>query len=160
MAQQCELAQKVCQADFINFFSFYYCGIDQQIWAMIAVYVFAIFIIFRYTSIVVEEYIAEGIGKISDALGMSESLAAVTLLALANGAGDVITALVAGSAPGGVSYNVGALYGAGLFVAAMVVAICIIQQPPDKPIVYEPSIIYRDIGIYLISTIATLVFAA
>ena len=50
---------------------------------------------------------------------MSEAFAAVTLLALANGAGDVITAIVASGAPGGVSYNIGALYGAGFFVASV-----------------------------------------
>jgi len=48
-------------------------------------------------------------------------MAAVTLLAVANGAGDVITAIVAGGAPGsaGINYNVGALYGAGFFVCAV-----------------------------------------
>ena len=43
----------------------------------------------------------------------------MTLLALANGAGDVITAIVASGSPGGVSYNIGALYGAGFFVCAV-----------------------------------------
>ena len=49
-------------------------------------------------------------------------MAAVTLLALANGAGDVITAIVAGGAPGtaGINYDVGALYGAGFFVCAVI----------------------------------------
>jgi len=46
-------------------------------------------------------------------------MAAVTLIALANGAGDVITALVASGSDGGVSYNIGSLYGAGFFVAAV-----------------------------------------
>jgi solute carrier family 24 (sodium/potassium/calcium exchanger), member 6 len=49
----------------------------------------------------------------------------VTLLALANGAGDVITALVASGAEGGISYNIGSLYGAGLFVCTVVVSVCI-----------------------------------
>jgi sodium/potassium/calcium exchanger 6 len=92
---------------------------------LLLIYVFGIFLIFKYTSIAVDEYVADGISKISDWLGMSESLAAVTLLAFANGAGDVITALVAGDTEGGVSYNIGALYGAGLFVCSMVVSICI-----------------------------------
>ena len=45
---------------------------------------------------------------------MPEALGAVTLLALANGAGDVITAIVASGSSGGLSYNVGSIYGAGL----------------------------------------------
>ena len=52
-------------------------------------------------------------------------MAAVTLLALANGAGDVVTALVSSGEEGGVSYNIGALYGAGFFVCAMVICLTI-----------------------------------
>lgn len=59
----------------------------------------------------------------------------MTLLALANGyimvfyvnsAGDVVTAIVASTSPGGVSYNIGSLYGAGLFVTTVVVAFTIL----------------------------------
>jgi len=56
---------------------------------------FIIFLIFRFISSTVEEYIASGITYIADYMELSESLAAVTLIALANGAGDVITAIVA-----------------------------------------------------------------
>jgi len=56
-----------------------------------------------------------------------------------------------------VSYNIGALYGAGLFVAAAVVSICIFQS--SEAIQYEKGIIYRDIGIYILSTIAVIIFA-
>jgi sodium/potassium/calcium exchanger 6 len=55
-------------------------------------------------------------------LGISEALAAVTLLAVANGAGDVITALVASGTASGISYNIGSLYGAGLFCTSFVMA--------------------------------------
>ena len=43
-------------------------------------------------------------------------MAAVTLIALANGACNVITVIVASGSDGGVSYNIGALYGAGFFI--------------------------------------------
>ena len=50
---------------------------------------------------------------------MPEALAAVTLLALANGAGDVITAIVASGTSDGLSYNIGAIYGAGFVTFIM-----------------------------------------
>jgi sodium/potassium/calcium exchanger 6 len=78
-----------------------------------------IFLIFRFTGAVVEDYIATGIEYIAKALKMSDALAAVTLIALANGAGDVITAIVASGSDGGVSYNIGSLYGAGFFVCSV-----------------------------------------
>lgn len=61
-----------------------------------------------------EEYLAPSIAFISEYLELPEALAAVTLLALANGAGDVITALVASGSSGGLAYNIGSIYGAGL----------------------------------------------
>ena len=57
---------------------------------------------------------------------MSEAMAGVTLLALANGAGDVVTAIVASGSTEGVAYNIGALFGAGLFVCAMVIYLTIL----------------------------------
>ena len=75
---------------------------------------FLIFLNFRFISSVVESYLAPSIAYISEFTKMPEALSAVTLLALANGAGDVITALVACDSSGGLSYNVGAIYGAGL----------------------------------------------
>jgi len=49
-------------------------------------------------------------------------MAGVTLLAVANGAGDVITALVASGTSDGISYNIGSLYGAGLFCTTFIMA--------------------------------------
>lgn len=152
-------AKELClsKQELVNFFDIYWCGFDGSTPLLAALAVVAIVLIFKYTSITVDEYIAEGIQQISDWLGFSEALAAVTLLAFANGAGDVITALVASGAEGGVSYNIGALYGAGLFVCSTVVAICILQS--DKEIIFDKMIIFRDVGIYLIATITTIALA-
>jgi sodium/potassium/calcium exchanger 6 len=75
---------------------------------------FLIFMAFRFMSSVVEEYLAPSITYLSEWFKLPEALAAVTLLAFANGAGDVITALVASGTSGGLAYNIGAIYGAGL----------------------------------------------
>jgi solute carrier family 24 (sodium/potassium/calcium exchanger), member 6 len=61
---------------------------------------------------------------------MSEQLAGVTLLALANGAPDVIGALTAaGSDQGGVGLAVGGLTGAGLFITGVVTAWVVLTSP-------------------------------
>ena len=86
---------------------------------------------------------APSIAYISEWLELPEALAAVTLLALANGAGDVITALVASGSSEGLSYNIGSIYGAGFvilyiyiilywkFVCSMVVAMTINSSSTD-----------------------------
>ena len=121
-------AQVVCAESFskINVMEVYWCYLGGHYYFFFPILILIIFFIFKYTSVVVEEYVAEGIQKISDFLKFSESLSAVTLLAFANGAGDVITSLVASGSEGGISYNIGALFGAGLFVISLVVGICIV----------------------------------
>lgn len=94
---------------------------------------------------------APAIVYLSRFLQLSEALAGVTLLAFANGAGDVITAIVASGSKDGISYNVGALYGAGFFVLTLVVALTIMNS--ETKIKVEKSVIFRDIGFYILATI-------
>jgi Ca2+/Na+ antiporter len=77
-------------------------------------------------------------------------------LALANGAGDVITAIVAGDTPEGINYNVGSLFGAGLFVASVIVAITI--KNVGSSVQLEATLFWRDIGFYVIATTGIIVF--
>ena len=72
--------------------------------------------------------------------------------------GDVITALVASGTAGGISYNIGSLYGAGLFCMSIVIASTINTSP--NPIELHKSAIYRDVGLYIAATVLTLIFAA
>lgn len=89
----------------------------------------------------------------SNVLKLSEGLAAVTLIALANGAGDVITAIVSSEGEGGISYNIGALYGAGLFCTSLVIAVTLLTSPTD--IIIPANVLYRDIVFYILATLFT-----
>ena len=93
----------------MNLFKLYFCGFNENIilWSIFAVLV--IIILFKFIVSTVDEFIAPGIVYLSKRFELSDALAGVTLLAFANGAGDVITAIVASGSKEGVSYNVGAL---------------------------------------------------
>ena len=56
---------------------------------------------------------------------MSQSLAGVTFLALANGSNDIVASYVAGSQDGGLSYVLGALFGAGFFTSTLILGLVI-----------------------------------
>jgi solute carrier family 24 (sodium/potassium/calcium exchanger), member 6 len=145
----------------VNFYAVSWCifgGTLQYLYYPISVLI--IFFLFRFISSTVEEYIAPGITYISETLKLSDSLSAVTLLALANGAGDVITALVASGKGGAtaVSYNIGSIYGSSLFVCSIVIAITILRS--KSTIVVEKSTIYRDVGLYIVATLMMFLFAA
>ena len=133
------------------------CHFETRNWLWIIFCIFAILIIFKIICSTVDEYIAPSIVYISEYFNFSESLAGVTLLAFANGAGDVVTAIVASGSKDGVSYNVGALYGAGFFVLTLVIALTILNS--TEKIVVDKSVIFRDIGFYIIATIFTLFMA-
>ena len=122
----------------------------------IPILIVIIYKIFDFITILVDENIAASIVYIKDWLEMSEALAGVTLLALANGAGDVITAIVASGSEDGVSYNIGALFGAGFFVISMV--ICLTIMKADSDIILHPSTIYRDVGFYIAGTALTMFY--
>ena len=79
---------------------------------------------------------------------MGDAIAGCTLIALANGAGDVVTAIVASGGEDGVAYNVGALFGAGLFVCTLTLTITIIKSP-EQPIVVDKNTVYRDIPFFI-----------
>ena len=84
----CKTGANICKEkqSIFNFFELYWCGFNGSNIALAFICILVIFLIFKYTALTVEEYVAEGITKISDYLGFSEALAAVTLLAFANGA--------------------------------------------------------------------------
>lgn len=88
---------------------------------------------------------------------MSEALGAVTLLALANGTGDVMTAYTAATTPDGINLNIGALFGAGSVVTTAVVGFIILYAGP-KGVSLAPTDVYKNIGLYLISTLLIIIF--
>jgi Ca2+/Na+ antiporter len=95
-------------------------------------------------------YLSPALSRLSSKLGISETLAGVTLLAFANGAPDVISSFAAGEGIEGVPLVVGAIFGAGLFVMAVVSGIVILTT--KKLRVLQDAFV-RDIVFYLIATL-------
>ena len=80
-------------------------------------------------------------------LGMSENLAGVTFLALANGAPDVFSSIAASGADDtGLSVALGALVGSGFFVASLVFSLVVFTS--SVVIKLQPSNFIRDLLFY------------
>lgn len=105
IADKCTVAETQCEGlyEMINFFSIAACTFGSCVWLFYLIGAFLIFLVFKFISETIEGFVSPSIVYMTEWLGISEALAAVTLLALANGAGDVITALVASGESGGVS---------------------------------------------------------
>lgn len=70
-----------------------------------------------------------------------------------------MTAIVASTSVDGINYNIGSLYGAGLFVTTLVVGMTILGAG-ESGVQLEPASIWRDVGFYIISTIIIIIFGA
>lgn len=152
-------SHELCKEDFkfVNLMDVFWCKLEGSYYIFIPLALVALFLIFKYIAIAVEEYIAEGIQAICDRLGLSDSVAAITLLAVANGAADMMTVLISSETEGGISYNIGTLYGGGLFICSAVLALCILQS--KRRLRFNWMIIYRLIIFYMLATLMTIAFA-
>ena len=121
----------------------HFCTFDDHLYFTIPVALVIIFICFYILGSTADNYLSPALAKISITLGLSESLAGVTLLALGNGAPDVITAIAASGDDEGIFLAVGSLMGGGLFISGIVSAVVMFAS--DKPIHLLGRTLTRDI---------------
>lgn len=74
-----------------------------------------IIVIFRFMSFVTEEYATPALIKFAEILKLPSIVAGVTLIAFANGAGDVITSISSSGDEGDVGMVLSTIYGSGIF---------------------------------------------
>lgn len=140
----------------MNFFKLYFCTFKEHQFLWIFFSIIFIILNFNFVCKTIEEFVAPAVVYLAKYLQLSEALAGVTLLAFSNGAGDVITALVASGSDDGISYNIGSLFGAGLFVVSVVMALTIKNSPTSIKI--PPDVLFRDIGFYIAATLLIIYF--
>lgn len=154
----CAIVSAACAEtqSLVNFYKLYYCYVNSP-FLMTLILLLCVGAVFIFIFETVDEYVVPAIVSIVATLRLSNALAGVTLLAFANGIGDVITALVASGTAEAVSYNVGGVCGAGLFVMTVVVFFTVELSP--KTTVLPKSVMCRDLGLYAAAT-TYLIFCA
>ena len=98
-------------------------------------------------AILSEELETPALLKLSEYLKMNSILASVTLLALANGAGDVLTSIASGGEEGDISLVLSILYGSGYFVQTIVFGLTIFSA--KKIIKLDRRDVIRDYSMLL-----------
>ena len=100
VASKCEFAQNFCgdESTYFKTIELYYCELSESIPIIVLMAIPYIFFCFYWLSSTSENYLEPSVSKLSKIMGFSESLAGVTLIALANGAPDVIACYVASDA--------------------------------------------------------------
>ncbi len=111
---------------------------------------------FYWLSSTSENYLEPAVSKVSKVLRFSESLAGVTLLALANGAPDIIASYTANEGEGseGIPLALGALFGAGVFTTSIILGRVVLNS---ESIDLIPGTFKRDVLFYILIDIVLLV---
>lgn len=119
------------EGDNLGFTKTYYCDLNESSLALVIFLVLFIIIAFQMLSSTAENYLSPALAKISTSLNCTQTLAGVTLVALGNGAPDVLTAAIAGGSDDtdDIDFAIGSLFGAGLFVTSVTIARVITKSP-------------------------------
>ncbi|KAL4503332.1 hypothetical protein ABPG72_000938 [Tetrahymena utriculariae] len=154
----CEYVDQNCTAEsLVRFSYFYFCQVSENILVLDLLTVLVPLIAFHMLSSTAESYLSPALAKCSKILRLSESVAGVTLLALGNGAPDVITAIIAGGDDdGGISIAIGSIFGAGIFVTTATLSAVIFH---GKSIKIDKKTFMRDMVFYLLGCIVILIYA-
>ena len=154
----CSYVQDACadQTNTIDFFSFYYCTLNAKMGLFVPLGILIILLIFYLVSSTAEDYLEPAVSQIAKKLKFSESLAGVTLVALANGAPDVIIVFAAGgNIDQGILIPLGGLLGAGIFTFTVIFAVCVLFSK-NKKVLTEKRAMIRDCAFYLFGIVYVL----
>ena len=103
--------------------------------------------VFVFLKSTAERYLTPSLKNLAKELGLSQTLAGVTLLAFANGSPDIIASFSAAGESSGVFISIGGLFGAGLFVTSFVLS-NVIAVSQNKIFVNLISLIWLNYGLF------------
>ena len=151
----CEIA-KNCEFSYINFYELHYCTFNSHIYLSIPLFVLILIICFFLLGDTSGKYLSTALTILSDKCNMSQNLAAVTFLALGNGAPDVISSFVASDDEDGIEFSVGAFVGSSLLVVCLVLSSVVVVSGTVQ---VNKQLFVRDILFYLVALIILVVFS-
>ncbi|CAD8118726.1 unnamed protein product [Paramecium sonneborni] len=119
---KCLYVQRNCtNQQKIAFTQVFYCQLNENYTLVLLLIPFFFFMMFNLLSKTAENYLSPAVTHIAKYFKLSQTLSGITLIALANGAPDVITAIIAtGEDDQGVLIAVGSIFGSGLFMTTFV----------------------------------------
>ncbi len=113
-------------------------------------------ILFMNVAAVADNYLSVGMQDLANKFNLSPTLAAVTLIAFANGAPDVLSSMSAGGSDEGAYISLGSLFGGFIFSATLVIANVIWNTPHD--IRMPRYAVTKELGFYFLSVIIVSIF--
>lgn len=158
LAQRNLLIHLYCSDNFAftNLVDFYYRAINENAILMFLVIIAVYPILFMCVAFIADKYMSVGMQDLSDRFKLSPTLAAVTLIAFANGSPDVLSSLSAAGKAGGELISLGSLYGGFIFSSTLVVSNVIWNSAEEIKLPKLPVV--KELAFYLLSVIVVVAF--
>ncbi|KAL5122058.1 hypothetical protein ACEQ8H_000275 [Pleosporales sp. CAS-2024a] len=148
-ADQCAFVRANCpdeEAGVISYLTLYYCRMPNAKPVAFALMTLWLAMLFSTIGIAASDFFCVNLNTIARLLGMSESLAGVTLLAFGNGSPDVFSTFAAFRTHAA-SLAVGELIGAACFITAVVSG----SMALIRPFAVARKSFIRDVGFFLVA---------
>ena len=143
--------------DFLNLVDMYYRSVEENA-ILIFLFICAVFpVLFMCIAVVADKYLAVGMTDLADRFKLSPAIAAMTLIAFANGAPDILASLGAAGKAGGAFISVGALSGGFIFSVTLVVS-NVIWSSKEGMLQLPKMAIAKELIFYLLGIICVCVF--
>ena len=158
VAQRNMLIQLYCHDNFgsFNLVDFYYRAINENAILMFLILIALYPVLFMCIAYIAEKYLSIGMQNISERFHLSPTLAAVTLIAFANGAPDVLSNLSKANKVNGELISLGKSYGSFIFSATLVLSNVVWNTAGDIKLPKLATI--KELGFYLLSMLVVLIF--
>ena len=158
-AQRNILIAEYCSENFsfMNLVDMYYRSTGENA-IIIFLFICVMFpILFMCIAAVADKYLANGMKDLSERFGLSPTIAAMTLLAFANGAPDILGAMGSAGKAGGALLSVGSLSGAFLFSTCLV-ASNVIMNSTDNVVHLPKTAVIKELVFYLVALSVIILF--
>jgi sodium/potassium/calcium exchanger 6 len=153
------IIQEYCSEHFtfLNLVDIYYRSMDENA-ILIFLFICAVFpLLFMCIATIADKYLATGMTDLSKRFKLSPSLAAMTLIAFANGAPDILATLGTAGKEGGSFIAIGSLFGGFVFSCTLVVS-NVIWNSPGYEVKLPKFVIMKEMGAYFASVLCVIVF--
>ena len=158
-AQKNILISEYCADNFafINLVDLYYRSMSENA-ILIFLFICGVFpILFMCIAAVADKYLAAGMTDLAERFKLSPAIAAMTLIAFANGAPDILASMGAAGKPGGAFIAVGSLFGAFVFSCCLVVS-NVVWNSPDMTVKLPRLVIIKEFAFYILSVVCVIIF--
>ena len=135
--------------DMYNLVDLYYRSLGSNAIVMFLIICAIYPVLFMFVGFIADKYLSVGMQDLSDRFKLSPTLAAVTLIAFANGAPDVLSSMKAGKGGDGPLVSLASLYGGFIFSATLV--ICNVVWNAGGNVKLPKLAVLKELGFYFLS---------